>query len=193
MIKTPRLEPHTFESVADARQRLDKAVSTIARMERDLSGIPTASRRIQREALAYLEARQDASKEYQNYVLMKARVRGFLADLEHPNQMEPTGTERGLALVCIEAALMMGLDALPAEHTLYDTWRMDVVDLFRGVPVSIFWKIDDMDSTGEMYCRPPVYDDASICRPASEWLYKLRRVRNDPHCKLFEALGANND
>ncbi len=80
--------------------------------------------------------------------------------------------------------LMIALDKL---DTTADDWQEEVLSLFSGVPSSLFWEIDGMDASGTMYCHPPISMDASICRPPSEWHYKLRLVRNSNR-RLFESL-----
>jgi len=74
----------------------------------------------------------------------------------------------------LREALMMALDRLPVQR---EDWQDDVIDLFTGVPASIFWEIDGLDSTSA-YSRPPIRGDRSVCRPPSAWLHKLRSVRN---------------
>ena len=98
----------------------------------------------------------------------------------------------------LREALMMALDRLPTNSNhgvecpvggcerCEGAWQDDVVDLFTGVPASIFWEIDGLDST-PAYSRPPIRGDRSVCRPPSAWLHKLRSVRNS-RSDLFDVL-----
>ncbi len=62
-------------------------------------------------------------------------------------------------------------------------WKVAVLEVMRGVPVNLFWKMDE---------DPSEYghgDDGYEGPKGGEWHYKLRTVRNCTECDLFGALG----